>query len=134
VNRLRLVAAAGLLAGLVLAVGTPAYVGWAAPHLAGYLHHPAIFLVQALPYSICAVFWLPWRRPDTDRAAAILALLLLIAAVVVYGPMLLRPGARGGDMIGLAFTAVSLVSTLVLLVLSVTAFIGLRLSAARRSR
>jgi hypothetical protein len=34
-------------------MGAPAYVSWAEPGLAGYLLHPALFLIQALPSLLC---------------------------------------------------------------------------------
>ena len=68
-----------LLAGLVLGVGTPSYVAYAAPDLAGYLLHPAIFLGQLVPYMLCAGLWLPWRAPEAATTAVILSGLLLLA-------------------------------------------------------
>ena len=100
-------AAALLLAGLVLAVGTPIYVARAAPHLAGYLMHPALLLLQAMPYVVCAVIWLPWGARSAAISALTLAGLLFLASLIVYLPMLLAPGKQGGDMIGLAYVLVA---------------------------
>jgi hypothetical protein len=104
-----------LLCGVVLAVGTPVYVAYAEPGLKGYLLHPAILLVQLAPYVLCAVLWLPWRAPRAASTAVTLSALLLLVAVVLYLPMLWAPGARGGDMIALAFAAISAATTAVLL-------------------
>lgn len=114
-----------LLAGLGLALGTPLFLALAAPDLAGYLLHPAILLGQAVPYVLCAGLWLPWRAPAAGTSAVVLATLLLLAALVLYLPMLAAPGARGGDMIGLAFLAISAVTTGALLVGSAVALLVL---------
>lgn len=110
-----------LLCGAVLAVGTPVYVAYAEPGLKGYLLHPAILLVQLAPYLLCAVLWLPWRKPRAASTALTLAALLLLVAVLLYLPMLWAPGARGGDMIGLAFAAISAATTVGLLLGSAVA-------------
>jgi hypothetical protein len=104
-----------LLAGLVLALGTPLYLVRRAPHLSGYLFHPVILVGQTVPYVVCAALWLPWRARGTETAALILAAILLLAALVLYLPMLWAPGARGGDMIGLAFILISTATTAALL-------------------
>ena len=114
-----------LLGGLISAVGTPIYVSYAEPSLAGYLLHPTIFLVQMLPYLLCAALWLPWRVPGAATTAVVLAALLLVAGLVVYTPMVLAPGAQGGDMIGLAFVAISIGMTTGLLVGSTVAWLVL---------
>lgn len=104
--------AAGLLAaGCILALGTPLYLGHAAPHLSVYLLQPVILLGQTVPYLVCAGLWLPWRAPVAARIAVILSGLLLLAALGLYLPMLWAPGAQGGDMVGLAFILISVVTT-----------------------
>jgi hypothetical protein len=127
--RLKRYAAGLLLAGLVLAVGTPVFVGLAAPHLSVYVLNPFILLGQPVPYVACAGLWLPWRSPAAAKIALILAGLLLLAALVLYVPMLWAPGAQGGDMIGFAFILVSIVTTLALFVGSAIAALGLWLRA-----
>lgn len=119
-----------LLVGLVLALGTPITIALAAPHLAGYLLHPTILVGQAVPYVLCGVLWLPWRAPTAAMSAFLFAALMLLAAVVLYLPMLWAPGANGGDMIGLAFLMISAVTTAVLLLGS--ALTGLVLLLRRR--
>ena len=114
-TRLKLWAAGLLLAGLALAVGTPLYLGLAAPHLSVYLLNPVILLGQAVPYVMCACLWLPWRLPAATKTALVLAGLLLIAALVLYLPMLWAPGAQGGDMIGLGFILIAIATTVALL-------------------
>lgn len=96
-----------LLVGLALALFTPAYVVYAAPGLAGYLLHAELFLGQALPYLLCGALWLPWRSPSTAKAAFILSLLLLLASLAAYVPILWQPTGRGGDMVALAYVAIS---------------------------
>jgi hypothetical protein len=121
-----------LLGGLALAVGTPGYVAYTAPDLAGYLLHPATFLGQLVPYVLCAALWLPWRAPGAATAALTLSALMLVAAVILYGPMLWAPGARGGDMIGFAFIAISAGTTAGLLLGSAVALVVLGLGARAR--
>lgn len=104
-----------LLAGFVLALGTPLYLVRQAPHLSGYLLHPVILVGQTVPYLVCAALWLPWRARGAETAALILAAILLLAALVLYLPMLWAPGRRGGDMVGLAFILISTVTTAAIL-------------------
>jgi hypothetical protein len=121
-----------LLAGLTLAVGTPVYLGLAAPHLSVYLLNPFILLCQPVPYLLCAGLWLPWRALAAARIALILAGLLLLAALVLYLPMLWAPGAQGGDMIGFAFILIATVTSLGVLVGSAIAALGLWLRVRGR--
>jgi len=126
-------AAGLLLAGLILAVGTPVYIGVAAPHLSVYLLNPVILLGQPVPYLACAGLWLPWRAPAAAKIALVLAALLLLTALVLYVPMLWAPGAQGGDMIGFAFILISTVTTLALSVGSAIAALWLRFRVRRGS-
>jgi hypothetical protein len=121
-----------LLGGAVLAVGTPVYVAYAVPSLAGYLLHPTILLLQLAPYLLCAALWLPWRAPRAASTALTLSALLLLVALVLYLPMLWAPGARGGDMIALAFAAISAATTVGLLFGSAVAALVPWLRARRR--
>ena len=128
--------AVGLLsAGLLLAVGTPLYLVRAAPHLSVYLLHPIILLGQAVPYVVCASLWLPWRAPSAAATAQILSGVLLAGALVLYLPMLWAPGAQGGDMIGLGFILIAIVTTLGVLIGSTIAalVLWLRLRSHRAS-
>jgi hypothetical protein len=124
-----------LLAGLLLALGTPVYLSHIAPGLSVYLMHPAILVGQASPYVVCAAIWLPWRSPMAAAPRLILAALLLVAAFIIYVPMLWASGQRGGDMIGLFYSIVSLVTTAGVLLGSATAglILWLRLRARRVS-
>jgi hypothetical protein len=121
-----------LLAGLILAVGTPIYLGLAAPHLSVYLLNPFILMCQPVPYLVCAGLWLPWRAPATARIGMTLAALLLLVALVLYLPMLWAPSAYGGDMIGFAFILISTVTSLGVLAGSAIAALGLWLRVRRR--
>jgi hypothetical protein len=116
-----------LLAGLVLAVGTPLYVVYAVPGLAGYLLHPAILVGQAVPYLLCAGLWLPWRAPGAATTAVVLSGLLLLAGLLIYGPMVWDPAAQAGDMIGLLFIAIAIGTAAALLIASGVALLVLRL-------
>jgi len=53
----------------------------------------------------------------------VLVLLLLGAAAMIYVPMLLQPARQGGDMIGLAFAGIAVVTTIALLVGSAAALL-----------
>ena len=131
VRRSRRLAFGMLLGGLAMAVATPAYISYAAPGLAGYLLHWPLIGVQTIPYLLCGALWLPWRSQRAARAAIVLAAVLLAASVVAYVPMLWAPGARGGDMIGVAFTGISAVMTMVMLAGSGLALIIIRWHARR---
>jgi hypothetical protein len=133
-KRPRQLAAGLLVAGAALAAGTPGYVAHAAPNLAGYLLRPALFLAQLAPFLLCAALWLPWRAPASAAASVILAALLLLASLIVYGPMLSSPAAHGRDMIGLAYVAISAGLTAGLLAASAAACLVLwmRRRAAQR--
>jgi hypothetical protein len=99
--------AAGLLGvGLLLAVFTPARVVLSEPSMSGYLLHPSIFLLQALPYVIAAVLWVPAWRWGSGTASAVLSAILLAVAVALYVPVIWRPSRWAGDMIGLAIVLV----------------------------
>lgn len=126
--------AAGLLAaGALLAVGTPAYVSWAAPHLAGYLRHWSIFVFQFIPYGLFAAIWLPRRSSAAAAAATVLAALLLAGALILYVPVLWAPRAYGGDMVALFYVATSLGTTAAVLIASGVAAVVLWLRRRRAS-
>jgi hypothetical protein len=112
----RRLAAVLLLAGGVLALGTPVWIAYASPDLSGSLLNPQILLWQAMPYVLCAALWLPWTSRPAARAACILSAVLLLLSMVLHVPMWLAAGSQGGDMIGLAFVAVSLGTTACVLV------------------
>lgn len=120
-----------LAAGALLAAGTPLYVASAVPGLAGYLRHPAIVAGQLVPFVVCALIWLPRQAPWTMTAAVAVSAVLLGATAVVDGAILWAPASRGGDMIGLAFVAMSLSGTV--LVLALSAIAGL-IGVVRRRR
>jgi hypothetical protein len=125
--------AAGLLAaGLLLASGTPIYVALAAPRLSIYLMHPVIPIGQAVPYLVCAAIWLPLRSPAAAAPRLILAALLFAVALALYLPVLWAPGKHGGDMIGLAYILIALVTTAAVVLGSATA--GLVLWLRHRAR
>jgi hypothetical protein len=83
--------------------------------------NPVILLGQPVPYLVCAGIWLPRRSPAAEAPSLILAALLFAAALVLYVPVLWAPGKRGGDMIGLGYILISLVTTAVVLFISATA-------------
>jgi hypothetical protein len=120
----RRAAVALLIAGGALALGTPIYLSYAAPYRAS-LVHPVILAGQVVPYLVCAGIWLPWRASAAATTALILAALLLLTALLLYSPMLWSPEAQGGDMLGLAFILISMVTTAAVLVGSAVALLVL---------
>ena len=125
--------AAGLLiAGLTLAVATPAYVAHAAPYLRGALHHPVVLAAQAVPYVLCASLWLPWRDARSGSIALAFAALLLITGITMYIPKLWAPGATASDMVSLEYFAISAALSVAVLLGSAVAFVIIRLGPARR--
>jgi hypothetical protein len=123
-----------LLCGLLLSVGTPAHLALSRPGSAGYLLHAEIFAGQSLPYLLAAVLWLPWRSARACELGQVLAGLLLLAAGLLYVPMLTGLWATGGDMVGLAFLAIAGVLTvsLVLITLAACGMLWLRDRVPRR--
>jgi hypothetical protein len=115
-----------LVGGLALAVATPAYVAFAAPSLAGYLLHPPLLLLQAVPHVLCGALWLPRRAPAPARAGFVVSTLLLVATLIAYVPMIVTAGRHGGDMIALAYVAVSGALTVGVLASTAVALIVLR--------
>jgi hypothetical protein len=111
--------AAGLLTGaFLLAVGTPAWFAQAQPSMAGYVLHIPVFVLQGLPYVVAAALWVPAWTWGSETMSVVLSSLLLGAALWLYVPVLWSPGRWGGDMIGLAFIAISGVTTATVLVAS----------------
>lgn len=102
--------------GLFLAVGTPAYLAYARPDLAAYLLHPWVFVIQALPYAVAALLWVPGWAWMSDRARVVLAALLCLTSLLAHAPVLFARG--GGDMVALVFVALSGVTLAVVVLLS----------------
>lgn len=111
-----------LLGALTLAVGTPGYLAVADPELRGYLLHPAIFIVQAAPYLVAGMFWLPFRTKPATTVAQWVAGALLLAACLLYVPMLTGFVPMGGDMVGLAFVAITVATISAITVVTVVAW------------
>jgi len=86
--------------------------------MAGYLLHAPVFLLQALPYVVAAVLWAPAWTWGSATMSRVLSSLLLLAALWLYVPVVWSPARWGGDMIGLAFIAISGVTTAAVLVAS----------------
>jgi hypothetical protein len=107
-----------LLAGLLLATGTPGFLALARPGLKLYLLHPVIFLGQAVPYLLAGALWLPCRSQPRTTIGRWLAGLLLLTAGVLYLPMLTGLLPMGGDMVGLLFITISAVTALAVLLVS----------------
>ena len=112
-------------------MAAPVYIAQAVPDMAGYLIHPALLLGQPVPYVVCGALWLPWRDPATTMPALVLAAVLLLSAVIIYVPMMLAPAATGGDMIGVAYVAISAAMTMAVLLGSAVALLVVRLRRYR---
>ena len=89
-----------------------------------------VFGLQVTPYLVCAAIWLPLRSDGAARAAYWLSLALFVVACLLYLPSWVRPRS-GGDMVGLGYILVCLVTTGVIVVASVIILVASWLS--RRS-
>jgi hypothetical protein len=111
-----------LLGGLLLSIGTPAYLGLARPGMAVYLLNPVVFAAQSLPYLLAAGLWLPWRSPRVGTIGQVLAGLLFVVAALLYIPMVTGLWTTGGDMVALGFFLIAIGTTLSLLLVTLVAF------------
>jgi hypothetical protein len=110
-----------LLGGLLLAVGTPVYLGLTRPGMATYLLNRDILLAQSAPYFLAAAFWLPWTSPGARAVGQWLALALLFVAAVLYLPAITGLVPVGGDMVGLGAILVATVTSVSVVVISLIA-------------
>ena len=111
-------AAVLLVAALALAVLTPLYISYLVPGSAVYHRNLMVFGLQATPYLVCAAIWLPLRSDGAARAAYWLSLALFVVACLLYLPSWVRPRS-GGDMVGLGYILICLVTTGAIVVISV---------------
>ena len=111
-----------LLGGLLLSIGTPAYLGLARPGMAVYLLNPVVFAAQCLPYLIAGGLWLPWRSARASTIGQVLASVLLLVASLLYIPMITGLWATGGDMVALGFFLIAIGTTVSLLLVTLVAF------------
>ena len=121
-STLKRYAAALLGAGGLFAVLTPAYLIRALPGSAVYHRSPAVFVMQAIPYLLCAALWLPSSNPRAPKVALGLSILLFAVAGVLYLPQWVHPRS-GGDMVGLGYILACLVLTTTVLVVSIVAVV-----------
>jgi hypothetical protein len=112
-----------LLGGLLLSIGTPAYLGVARPGMAVYLLNPLVFVAQCLPYLVAAGLWLPWRSARASTIGQVLAGLLFLVAAFLYIPMITGLWATGGDMVGFGFFLIAIGRTLSLLLVTLVVFV-----------
>jgi hypothetical protein len=124
--------AALLGAGLVLAVATPWYVG-VSNGLETYLHHPTLFAMQAAPYLLAAALWLPCRTPRLQTIGLVVAWVMLVAATLIYVPMVTGWFPMGGDMVALTFAVIDVVTVFPVLLVALVAHVVVRLRADRVS-
>ena len=113
-----------LFAAFALAFLTPLYVSFAAPSEAVYHRNGMVLLMQTIPYAVCGALWLPSRHPSAPKILLRLSILLLIAACLLYAPWWIHPGP-GGDMVGLGYILICVVTTAAIVALSIIAFVAL---------
>lgn len=116
-SQLKRNAAALLVAAMALAVLTPLYISYAVPGSAVYHRNVMVFGLQAIPYLVCAAIWLPLRSAGAAKAAYWLSLALFVVACLLYLPSWVRPRS-GGDMVGLGYILICLVTTGAIVVIS----------------
>jgi hypothetical protein len=116
--------AAMLLTGaLSLAVLSPAYIAYALPQSAIYHRNVMVFAMQVIPYAVCAAIWLPMRDPAAPTIAYRLSILLFVAACLMYVPSFVRPRSSG-DMVGLGYIIVCVVTTVAIVAISLIALVA----------
>ena len=127
-------AAALLLGAMALAVSTPAYLIHVRPASAIYHRNLFVFASQVIPYAVCAALWLPSRNASAPKIAFGLSTALFVVACLLYVPIFVHPEIVGGDMIGLGYILVCLVTTAAVVLVSIVAFIATWWSGRSRSR
>jgi len=123
VNQLKRYAALLLLGAMTLALMTPAYLIHVRPSSAVYHRNPFVFASQVIPYAVCAVLWLPAHGASAPKIALGLSTALFVAACLLYVPVFLHPELVGGDMVGLGYILVCLVTTAAVVAISIIAVI-----------
>ena len=116
-------AAALLLGAMTLALMTPAYLIHVRPSSAVYHRNLFVFASQVIPYAVCAALWLPARGATASKIAFWLSAALFVAACLLYIPVFVHPELVGGDMVGLAYILVCLVTTAAVVAISIVAVI-----------
>ena len=111
-----------LLGSALLSIGTPAVVAWTQPGARFYLLQPIIFAGQALPNLLAAGLWLPWRSARAERVGLRLAVLLFAASALLYIPVLTGILPTGGDMIGLGYILIALITMASILAATLVGF------------
>ena len=122
-NELKRYAALLLLAAMTLAVLVPVYLILVRPNSAIYHRNLFVFASQVIPYAVCAAIWLPSRNPSAPKIAFGLSTALFVAACLLYVPVYVNPDLVGGDMVGLGYIAVCVVTTAAVLAISIIAFL-----------
>ena len=123
VHQLKRYAALLLLGAMTLALMTPAYLIHVRPGSAVYHRNPFVFASQVIPYAVCAVLWLPAPTASAPKIAVGLSTALFVAACLLYVPVFMHPELVGGDMVGLGYILVCLVTTAAVVAISIIAVI-----------
>jgi len=116
-------AAALLLGAMTLALMTPVYLIHVRPSSAIYHRNVFVFACQIIPYAVCAALWLPARGPTASKIGFGLSAALFVAACLLYIPVFVHPEFVGGDMVGLGYILVCLVTTAAVIAISIIAVI-----------
>jgi len=123
VHQLKRYAALLLLGAMTLALMTPAYLIHVRPSSAVYHRNAFVFASQVIPYVVCAVLWLPASSASAPKIALGLSTALFVAACLLYVPVFMHPELVGGDMVGLGYILVCLVTTAAVVAISIIAVI-----------
>src|SRR5262245_21737921 len=120
-NQLKRYAALLLLGAMTLALMTPVYLIYVRPSSAVYHRNLFVFACQIIPYAVCAVLWLPAQTASAPKIALGLSTALFVAACLLYVPVFMHPDWVGGDMVGLGYILVCLVTTAAVVAISIIA-------------
>jgi hypothetical protein len=111
-----------LLGAALLSIATPIVVGLTQPGARFYVFQPMIFAGQVIPNLVAAGLWLPWRSARASKVGLWLAVLLFVAFTLLYLPAMTGIVPTTGDMIGLGYILVALVTTVSIVVATIVAY------------
>jgi hypothetical protein len=115
----------------LLSIGTPAIIAIAQPGARFYLLQPMIFAAQIVPNVIAASLWLPWRSAHAQAVGFVLARVLFVASALFYLPIVTGIVPTGGDMIGLGYMLIAIVTGIAI---AIATMIGFAVSWALQRR
>jgi hypothetical protein len=112
-----------LLGSALLAIATPAVIAVTQPAARFYLLQPMIFAGQIVPALVAAAVWLPWRSARANRVALVLSRLYFVGSALFYLPVITGILPTGGDMIGLGYFLFAVVSVVLIVAVTLIAFL-----------